>query len=121
MEQAYIDSVDEKQFPHETGKGMKVLVSEEFDLALVGDRERFIGVYRELLIGLVVREGVMEELTESLKRKRGDGRSGDSTDEDHTDGTEWTDDGSDMNEEAPAASQESVKAQKGSRRPRLSC
>lgn len=122
VEQAYIDSMDEKKFPHETGKDMKVLVSEEFDLALVGDRERFLGVYRELLVSLMVREGVVGESKDTLKRKREDTEVGDSTDGEGANGTEGTDGGSKSNkdEETPESSQESTRAQSGSRRPRLS-
>lgn len=122
VEQAYIDSMDEEKFPHETGKAMKVLVSEEFDLALVGDRGRFLGVYRELLISLIVREGVVGESKDTMKRKREDNEVGDSTDGEEANRTEGTDGGNKSNrdEETPVSSQESTRAQNGSKRPRLS-
>lgn len=49
----YLESVEEMKV---RSKGLKVLVSEEFDMAIMEDRVRFLSIFEELLVGLVLRD-----------------------------------------------------------------
>lgn len=70
VEKRYLNSVDRMEVSQDPRDGLQVLLSKGFNLALVEDRKSFLAVYRELLMGLMMRAGVVEQMAERLARRR---------------------------------------------------